>query len=86
MAVPGAHPVSGGLSAISKEDLTERPRGGLPPRLWADPSSLAVESNEGKGLRRSRWLHLTALCLVAVVPLGPPRPRFNSLRPPPRNS
>ncbi|KAK1804338.1 hypothetical protein P4O66_020353, partial [Electrophorus voltai] len=64
----------------------ERPRGGFPLRLWADPSSLTGESAEGKGLRRSCWLHPTALFLVIMVLLGPPRPRFNSLRPPPRNS
>uniref|UniRef100_A0AAY5EWV1 Cytochrome P450, family 2, subfamily N, polypeptide 13 n=1 Tax=Electrophorus electricus TaxID=8005 RepID=A0AAY5EWV1_ELEEL len=46
----------------------------------------AGESAEEKGLGRSRWLHATALFLVVVVPLGPPWPGLNRLRPPPRNS
>ncbi|KAK1786182.1 hypothetical protein P4O66_017896, partial [Electrophorus voltai] len=57
----------------------ERPRGGLPPRFWADPSSLTGEFAEEKGLRRSQWLLPSALFLVIVVPLGPPQPRLNSL-------
>ncbi|KAK1802172.1 hypothetical protein P4O66_021845 [Electrophorus voltai] len=84
-AVPDAHPVPGGRGAASKGDRQlpclsqsgpERPRGGLPPRLWADPSSLAGQCAEGKGVRRSRWLPPTALFLVVVVPVGPPRPRL----------
>ncbi|KAK1791350.1 hypothetical protein P4O66_013367, partial [Electrophorus voltai] len=54
----------------------------MPLRLWADPSSLTGESTEGKGLKRSCWLHPTALFLVVVVPLGPPQLWLNSLSPP----
>ncbi|KAK1784408.1 hypothetical protein P4O66_013940, partial [Electrophorus voltai] len=72
------------LPCLSRGSL-ECPWGDLPPRLWADPFSLAGESAEGKGLRRSCWLHATALFLILVVPLSPPRPRLHSLRPPQEN-
>ncbi|KAK1797410.1 hypothetical protein P4O66_008773, partial [Electrophorus voltai] len=63
----------------------EHPRGSLPPRLWADPTSLTGGSAEGKGFElplsplEIPILHPTTLSLVGVVPLIPPRPRLNSL-------
>ncbi|KAK1798124.1 hypothetical protein P4O66_000621 [Electrophorus voltai] len=37
-------------SYLEGRSYQERPRGDLPPGLWADPSSLAGKSAEGKGL------------------------------------
>ncbi|KAK1793801.1 hypothetical protein P4O66_001530 [Electrophorus voltai] len=49
----------------------ERPKGSLPPGLWADPSSLAGESAEGKGL----WLQLCRL----EIPIAPPNRPLSGL-------